>query len=134
MKDKVLDSPESIPTDLEYNGNLAEVKEDDQDMVLSNTSDAEVIAESSILCDGEEQHIEIFGSRGSLEHMAIDEEQPNEIENPESHSKNVDEHNHREIIELDNSPSQRLKSKGRGKSKAKEKSSQNRKNYIAPDT
>lgn len=133
MRDKVLDSPESIPTDLEYNGNLAEAKEDDQDMVLSNTSDAEVIAESSILRD-EEQNIEIFGPRGSLEHMAIDEEQLNEIENLESHRKNVDEHNYREIIELDNSPSQRLRSKGRGKSKAKEKSSQNRKNYIAPDT
>lgn len=131
MMDKVLDSPESIPTDLEYNGNLAEIKEDDQDMVLSNTSDAEVIAESSILRDDEEQNVEIFRPRGSLEHMAIDEEQPNEIE---SHRKNVDEHNYREIIELDNSPSQRLKSKGRGKSKAKEKPSQNRKNYIAPDT
>lgn len=128
MKDKVPDSPESKPTDLECNGNLAEVKEDDQDMVLGNTSDAEVIAESSILRDGEEQNIEIFGPRGSLEHMTIDQEQPNKIQNLD---KNVD---YREIIELDNSPSQRLKSKGRGKSKAKEKPSQNRKNYIAPDT
>lgn len=119
MKDKVPDSPESKSIDLEFNGTLAEVKEDD--MGLSNTMDAEVIAESPITRNGEGQNVEILGLRNSPEHMAIDEEQPNEVES------------HREVIELDDSPSQRLKSKGGGKTKAKEKSLQNRRNYIAPD-
>lgn len=45
----------------------------------------------------------------------------------------MDELNRREIIELDDSPSQRLRLRGKGKPKAKEKSTQ-KKNYIAPDT
>lgn len=119
MKDKVPDSPESKPIDLESNGTLAEFKEDD--MALSNTLDAEVIVESPIARSGEGQNVEILSLRNSPEHMAIDEERLNEVEL------------HREVIELDDSPSQRLKSKGVGKTKAKEKSPQNRRNYIAPD-
>lgn len=134
MKDKVPDSPESKSVDLESSGTLAEAKEDDQDMTLRNISDAEVIAESSIIHDGEEQDFEIIGTRESLEHMAIGEEQPKEIENLEPHSdKNAGEPNHREVIELDVSSSQRLKTKGKGKSKVKGKPTQNKKNYIAPD-
>lgn len=119
MKDKVPDSPESKPIDLEFNRTLAEVSEDD--MALSNTLDAEVITESPITRSGEGQGVEILSLQNSPEHMAIDEERPNEVGL------------HREVIELDGSPSQRLKSKGGGKTKVKEKSPQNRRNYIAPD-
>lgn len=134
MKDKVPDSPESKPIDLEFKGTSVGTKGDDQDMALENTSDTGVIAGSSTPPDGGED-VEIIGTPDSPEHMAIDEEQPKKGGNLEPHGgKNADEFNYREVIELDDSPSQRLKLKGRGKLKAKEKPSQNKKNYIAPDT
>lgn len=135
MKDKVPDSPESKPIDLESNGTSIETREDDQDIILGDASDVEVIVELSIPRDGEEQDFEVIGRRDSLEHIFIDEEQPKQSENFESNGgRNVDELNRREIIEFDDSPSQRLRLKDKDKQKAKEKSTQNKRNYIAPDT
>lgn len=74
MKDKVPDSPESKPIDLESNGTSIETREDGQDITLRNASDAEAIVESSIPRDGEEQGVEVIGKRDSLERMVIDGE------------------------------------------------------------
>lgn len=135
MKDKVPDSPESKPIDLESNGISVETREDDQDITLRNTLDAEIIVGPSIPRDGEGQDVEVIGKRDNLEHMVIDEEQPRGSGSVESNGgRNLNELNRREIIELDDSPSQRLRLKGKGRPKAKEKSTQNKKNYIAPDT
>lgn len=139
MKDKVPNSPESNSIDLESSGTLAETNEDDQDMPSRNVSDAGIAtdAKSTFVLresEGKQQDFEIIGTQDSLERMDLDE-WPKPIENVRSNGdEKPAESSSREVIELDDSSSQKLKPKGKSKPRVKEKPLQRKKSHIAPDT
>lgn len=130
MKDKLPNSPGSRSIDLESNETLAEAKEDDQDALPRNIlglGDA-VESELTSATRDDEQDVKIVETRDSLELMALDEVPRKEDKNTAADSSD------REIIELEDSSSQKSKPKAKGKSKAKAKPPHRKTNYMPPDT